>query len=534
MLKRWVKIAAGVAGLLVLVALSIPFFVHADTFRPTIEDQLSRALGRQITLGHLSLSVFKGSLVAENITIADDAAFSPAPFLQAKSFAIGVEMAPLIFHKQVRITSLVLDAPSVNLIHGENSKWNFSSIGGASPSTPGQQTALPDLTVGEFKIKDGTATVSSMPAVGKPFVYSGINLTVKQLSFLKSFPFELEAKLPANGTLNLSGNAGPLAQKNAADTPFRATLKLKQFDPVAAGVIDASQGLSMVLDVDADAASDGTTLTSSGKLSAARLKLSRGGAATPKPVNVQYSVQEDLDTSAGKINDIALKTGAVAAHVSGGFKLTPQSAILDLTVNAPGLPIDELEELLPAVGVTLPTGSQLRGGTLSAHLGVKGPATAPTISGPIEIDNTKLAGFDLGTKIQGLNPFGGKGGGTDIQVLRTSVISTPQTTQFNDIYGNLPQLGTATGSGSVAASGTLDFKMVATLTSSNAVGAVANQAINAVSSVTGNVSGLIGGFMHPKQQQQAAAPKGNKGIPITITGTAANPSIRANLVSMLK
>ena len=55
----------------------------------------------------------------------------------------------------------------------------------------------------------------------------------------------------------------------------------------------------------------------------------------------------------------------------------------------------------------LPTGSSLQGGTLTANIAVTGPATTATLAGPVEIDNTKLAGFDLGSKIQGLNPFGG-------------------------------------------------------------------------------------------------------------------------------
>ena len=55
------------------------------------------ALGRKVTLGHISLSLLTGSLVAENISIADDPAFSATPFLEAKELRIGVELGPLIF-----------------------------------------------------------------------------------------------------------------------------------------------------------------------------------------------------------------------------------------------------------------------------------------------------------------------------------------------------------------------------------------------------------------------------------------------------
>ena len=387
-----------------------------------------------------------------------------------------------------------------------------------------QQNWDPDLTVGELKITDGSATVSYVPAVRKPFVYSGINLTVQQFSFLKSFPISLSAKLPASGSLDLTGNAGPLSQKNAADTPFQAKLDLKAFDPVASGVLDSGAGITMSVDIASDLVSDGTSLISRGKIQADHLQLARTGSPAPHPVNIDYEVSDQLETDAGKISNISIHAGSVAARVTGTYRLTPQTILLDLHLAAPSLPIDQVEELLPTFGVHLPTGSKLSGGALTANLTVTGPAEATTIAGPIEIDNTTLQGFDIGSRIQGLNLFK-SGGGTQIQTLRTTVSSAPQATQFSDIYGNIPQIGTATGSGTVSPSEALDFKMVAMLSSSNAVGAVANQAVN-------TVSGIVGGFLHPNAKP--AATNTNKGIPLTITGTASSPSIRANLGAMLK
>jgi AsmA protein len=527
MRKNWIKILAGIVALFVLAIVAVPFFIHADDFRPIIQTQLSRALGRQVTLGHLSLALLQGSLVADDVSIADDPAFSTTPFLHAKSLQIGVEMMPLIQHRQVRILKLVIDTPSINLLHGENGRWNFSSIGAATASAsqaPQQISTLPDLTVGELSIKDGSASVSSVPAVRKPFVYSAINLTVTQFSFLKSFPFQLTATLPASGSLDLSGNAGPLSQKNAADTPFQAKLQLKAFDPVAAGVLDPTAGISMKVDLNSDLVSDGTSLISRGKVQAEHLKLMRTGAPAPHPVNIDYEVTDQLDSNAGKISNISIHAGSVAARVTGTYRLTPQTIVLDLHLAAPSLPIDQVEELLPTFGVQLPTGSRLAGGTLTASLDANGPVSAISIAGPIEIDNTTLQGFDLGSKIQGLNLFK-SGAGTQIQTLRTTVSSTPRITQFSNIYGNLPQIGTATGSGTVSPTEALDFKMVATLSSNNAVGAVANQAMN-------QVSNFVGSFLHPNAKPAPA--NTNRGIPLTITGTASSPSIRADLKAMFK
>ena len=544
MRRPWVKVAAIIAALFVVVLVLVPFLVNADTFRPTLESQLSSALGRKVTLGHLSFSLLTGSLVANDIAIADDPAFSASPFVQAQSLHIGVHIAPLLFHHQVEITKLTVTSPSINLIHVGNGKWNFSTIGGATASqSPQQQTAIPDLTVGALKIDDGSATVSTNPPTRKPLVYTDINLTVQQFSFSKSFPFKLAAKLPGDGSVELSGTAGPFNPKNAADTPFQASLKVKHFDPVAAGVLDPSQGISMIVDTDAQIASDGTTLTSTGKIQADRLQLARNGSPAPHPVDIDYAASDHLDTSTGQISDIAIHTGSFAVHVKGGFHETPQAILLDLHLSAPNLPVDQLEQLLPVVGIHLPSGSSLHGGTLTATLAITGPATTATIAGPVEIDNTQLAGFDIGSRIDGINPFGGKGGGTQIQTLRTDVNSSQQQSQFTNIYASLPQIGTASGNGTVSPSGALDFKLVAKFSPASGVGAVAGKAMNAVTGAVGNavggagaVGGMLGGFLHPKAIPSAgtSANASSGGIPLTITGTASSPSIHANLLGMFK
>ena len=123
-----------------------------------------------------------------------------------------------------------------------------------------------------------------------------------------------------------------------------------------------------------------------------------------------------------------------------------------------------------------------------------------------------------------MNPFGGTSGGTEIQVLKANVSSSPAGAKVTNIYGNLPQLGSATGEGTVAQSGAIDFNLTAKLNSSNVMGAVANTAVNAV-------GGLVGGFLHPKTKPTLAS---DRGIPLTITGTAASPSIKANIGAMLK
>ena len=526
MLKQWVLVVLAVIFLIVFVLSLVPFFVNAEAFRPTIEGQLSSALGREVTVGHLTFAIMAGSLDADDISVADDPNFSAIPFIQAKKLNVGVEILPIVFHHRVHITKLHIGTPSIQLIQNGSGKWNFSSIGGTS-ATPGdtqQSSPVSDLTVEELKITDGSATVSSIPITNKPFEYTEVNVTVKNFSSLKSFPFELSARLPGEGSMKLSGDAGPISQKNTTQTPFQATLQLRNFDPVASGIIDKSKGIAMQSDVDAQLSSDGMNVSSTGKIKASQLQLVPRGSPAQEPVDIDYTASHNIETQNGTVSDIAIHVGSVAVHVSGSFQLTPQVLMLDLHVAAPSLPIDQLERLLPVVGIHLPSGSSLEGGTLTANVSVTGPATTATVAGPVEIDNTKLAGFDLGSKIQGLNSLGGTTTGTDIQVLKANVNSSPQNTKITNIYGNVPRLGSATGEGTIAESGAINFSLNAKVNSSNPVGAIANQAVNAA-------GGIVGGFLHPNAKP---APASSHAIPLTITGTTANPSIKANVGAMLR
>ena len=513
-----ISIVVAVVVLLLLVVLLVPLFINANTFRPRLESELSDALGRKVTLGNLSFSVFSGSLVADNVSIADDPAFSSKPFLQAQSLHIGVEVGPLLFHRQLLVTSFVADSPSINLVHNAQGIWNFSNIGSNAASRTGstqKETTLPNLTVGEMRIVNGTAVVSDLPSTGPPFTYSKLNLTVQQFSFAKSFPFSLTASLPGGGLLDVGGNAGPVNEKDASATPLGANISLKHFDPVAAGVLQKSQGLSMLADITAKVTSNGQTLNSDGTVHAANLQLVADGSPTPSPVDINYTVNHNLQTRSGQLTDLSINTGGVAVHVTGTYASQGTQTTLALRVAAPNLPINQVEALLPAAGVRLPSGSRLQGGTLTANLAITGPATAPTISGPVEVDNTRLAGFDLSSKIGGLKPASGSQGGTQIQTVRANVNSSSQGTRIDNLYASVPQLGTATGAGTVSPQGALNFQVVAKINANSS-------ALSGLTSVGGGVLG------------QAVSAAAANGIPVHITGTTTNPVIQADLQQLLQ
>ena len=130
------------------------------------------------------------------------------------------------------------------------------------------------------------------------------------------------------------------------------------------------------------------------------------------------------------------------------------------------MPVDELEAALPAVGVVLPSGSKLQGGSVSADLTIVGPTDKPVITGPVRLSNSKLAGFDMGSKLSAISALSGKSTGgkdTTIQNLSADVRVAPEGTQANAINLTIPALGVVTGAGTISPSGALNFKMNANL-----------------------------------------------------------------------
>src|SRR5579872_92496 len=98
-------ILGAIVALVVIVILIIPLFINANDFRPRIESAASASLNRKVQIGNLHLSIFSGGVDADSVSISDDPAFSSGPFLTAKSLKVGVELLPLIFSKQLNVTT---------------------------------------------------------------------------------------------------------------------------------------------------------------------------------------------------------------------------------------------------------------------------------------------------------------------------------------------------------------------------------------------------------------------------------------------
>jgi AsmA protein len=492
-----------VVGILIVALIAIPFFLSPNQFRPTIEEKLTAALGRPVTVGNMSLSLLTGSLAADDLSIADDPAFSKTPFLTAKSLKVGVEMMPLIFSKALHVTGVTIEQPEVSLVKNAEGKWNYSSLATSdskAAAKPESQSAASDFTIAKLELKDGRVTISSTTSP-KKHVYDALELEASDVSASSSVPFSLTAKLPGRGGLKVEGKAGPIDSKDASISPLAAKISIQEMDLGGTGFIDSSAGLAGSMDLDSTIASKDGEAHAQGTVKLEKLQVRKGGAPSGVPVNIDFDSNYDLRRSAGKLNEGTVKVGSAVAHLAGTYDLHGETPVLDLKVNAEKMPVQDLQAFLPALGIALPKGSSLQQGSLSTSLKTEGPADKLVTTGTIGLYDAKLAGFDLGSKMAVLNSLMGSktSADTSIQKLTSNVRVAPEGIRTDAMDLVIPALGEVTGAGTMAADNSLDFKMVAALGSSGGV--------------TGAVGGLLGG---------SGGGKGTK-LPFKIQGTASDP-----------
>jgi AsmA protein len=524
-MKRALKIIGIIIVVLIVIVIAIPFFIDANTFRPKLESELTEALGRQGKVGDLSLSLFSGSVEADNISIADDPAFSRSAFVQAKSLKVGVEMIPLIFSKTLNVTELTLNDPQIALIKSENGdKWNFSSLGGSNPSAPtkGQQPAPstkaqqtpkeqkksaetsgsnPNLSVAKLNVNNGKLTVSQVGDNTKR-VYDKVDIEVTNFAFTSSFPFQMTANTPSGGNMKVSGHAGPIDAEDAAQTPLDAKLNVHNANLATSGFVDPAAGISGIADVDANLKSNGRTANVNGTVKATNLQVVKKGSPAGRPVDVKFTVAHDLVKETGDIRQCDISMGQAVSHLTGTYDVHGKVTVVNLKLSGQNMPVDDLEAMLPAVGVVLPPKATLKGGHLDVNLASSGAVDKLVSTGSVKMQNTQLANFDLGQKMAAISAISGKNTGNDttIQNFSSDVKMAPAGTAANNINLTVPAIGVLTGDGTVSPANELAFKMKAQVS-----GMAVPFGITGTTSdpkFTPDVKGIAGGLLQNVLSQQ--------------------------------
>src|SRR5260370_41499893 len=118
-----------------------------------------------------------------------------------------------------------------------------------------------------------------------------------------------------------------------------------------------------LLSVDGSGTSNGSNLEVTGRVKADQLKLAKGGSPARRPVEFDFTIDHDLRNGAGSLRRGDVHIGSAVATLTGTYAEHGESTILNANLSGHGMPIPELEAMLPAMNIELPQGSSLHGGT---------------------------------------------------------------------------------------------------------------------------------------------------------------------------
>jgi AsmA protein len=446
-----------VAGLLVLGYAALPFLLNGGRIRPIVEAALSSKLGRPVRVGSLRFSPTFGTLIASDVAIADDPAFSSAPFFYAQRVDLSVNRIPLIVSRRLEITGVLLEAPTVTLIRNA-SQWNFYGVLAAGQATAGADPGP------RLRVSRGIVVIRATDRA-EPFVLREVDLDAPRVSAARDNTVALTATVGGGGTLKLSGNWGPVTwQGRSPVAPVNILVHAQKLALAESNLTAAlAPGVGGFLSLDGTVESDGVTIRVSGNAEFDKLKLSEKGQPAGEPLLFGFTLSHDTAKGTGVLSrcDLALRKGS--AGISGDYMMAGDSPLLKLRATGQAVPVTMVSGLLPAAGVPLPPGTSLQGGLAFLDLAIEGDLHAPTTSGSVTMNNTKLMNFDLEERfsaVAGLDLLHIK---SDLEIAewRATVRATPETITLTDLQVELPEVGWFTGAGVIDASRMLDFQMAA-------------------------------------------------------------------------
>jgi AsmA protein len=216
-----------------------------------------------------------------------------------------------------------------------------------------------------------------------------------------------------------------------------------------------------------------------GVLKAEKLKLSKTGTPATVPVQFTFDSEENMKKHSGVLKRGDVLIGKAPAKITGNYHEQGQDMILNMNLDAPNMPVSDIVAMLAPLGIVLPSGSTLQGGTIGTKLTANGPADKLVMDGSLGVHDTTLAGFDLGKNMALIQQVAGMqtGPSTVIQTASSNVHVSPEGITAKGIQLNVPAIGELRGDGTISPTNALDFKMSVALHTTGAASVIANKNI---------------------------------------------------------
>jgi AsmA protein len=216
---KWIlAIVVGLTLLIVAVVIVALLVVDVNRFKPRIEAEASKALGRPVTIGgKIEPSVFPWVGVAvHDLHIGNPSGFEQKDFASVALFEIRVRLWPLL-SGEYEVRQFVVNDPSIVLIRRKDGQANWDGLGGEPKSGPAEEPAEKDpfaikrLEVAKFAISNGNLQFIDHASAARHEVRA-IELSLDDITLHQ--PIKLNFSAVADGhPVRLYGTVGPVGEQ---------------------------------------------------------------------------------------------------------------------------------------------------------------------------------------------------------------------------------------------------------------------------------------------------------------------------------
>jgi len=223
MRRRGVRWLAWLGGVVAAYAL-IGFFALPAILRPLLERDLSAALGRRVTVGHVATNPFALSATLRDVAIADRSPGAPA--LTFDELYANADIASLFRWAPV-ITELRLSRPALNIVRETDSTYNVSDL--IERALAGPPGPPPRFSVTNIEVVDGRVAFDDRPA-GRRHEVTRLALGIP---FLSSLPSQTDIRVEPAFSALVNGRAVAIRGETRPFKDSHETLLHLDFTDVA-------------------------------------------------------------------------------------------------------------------------------------------------------------------------------------------------------------------------------------------------------------------------------------------------------------
>lgn len=418
---RWLLIGAVAAvALVVLVLALLPTFIDVNRYKGQVIAQVEAALGREITLGRLSLGFLPTpTLGLEELVIGERAAPAQGPippgerFVTLDRLGLKLRLLPLL-RRRIEVTRLILERPQITVdrdAKGNLSVADLGGVGGAAPPAgpqagrPAGPSPLAALLVRRIEVRQGSLTFRDRAVVpGREVTTTVTDLAaaLDDVSLDRPIRADVKATFLSRTPQNvaLAGTLGPFgAQVDLLAAPADLSLRAAELDlDQVAAYVGARTGAPKPTTPGGPAealsvgGTGGLTATVKGPLGAPAVDaaidltpaaVAYAGAFTKKagvPLVLKVTTkagQAGQGTPVVEVDPLTLTLHTLTLTAKGRIA-NPTSPVVDLAVKSNEARLSGWEGIVPALA--------------GASLGGRATLEATVVGRPLEPDALDVAG----------------------------------------------------------------------------------------------------------------------------------------------